>query len=353
MKKAIPGRNDPCPCGSGRKYKRCCLPLQGDHLDPEDAQRLQSLKKLLKRADSGRCMYPTVAGECGAPSIRSHSVARAAHLSRIAVDGHVRGYRPDLFKPLFTAERIGIQAASTFPGFCSNHDDLLFQPIDRPDLVVDARTATLLGYRAFTRELHSKRAALSTLREMGVPMQFDSPHELHELGGRDMESEKPIWDALILGQPSHRDLRHAVLRTATVPEIVGSVYICPGVDFLGAPLQDVTSEAPADYISASIIPQGDQGAVVFAWLASHQQVGERLIESLAAMKPDSRGDAIVRFFFANAENLYWSPAWWDTLGDADRRQVEMLMPVEITGAALPKPGPPLVSWSTDGLKRSW
>lgn len=20
------GRNDPCPCGSGRKYKRCCLP---------------------------------------------------------------------------------------------------------------------------------------------------------------------------------------------------------------------------------------------------------------------------------------------------------------------------------------
>jgi tetratricopeptide (TPR) repeat protein len=21
-----PGRNDPCPCGSGQKYKRCCLP---------------------------------------------------------------------------------------------------------------------------------------------------------------------------------------------------------------------------------------------------------------------------------------------------------------------------------------
>jgi hypothetical protein len=22
---ARPGRNDPCPCGSGQKYKRCCL----------------------------------------------------------------------------------------------------------------------------------------------------------------------------------------------------------------------------------------------------------------------------------------------------------------------------------------
>ncbi|MFQ5796612.1 MAG: SEC-C metal-binding domain-containing protein, partial [Candidatus Bipolaricaulia bacterium] len=20
------GRNDPCPCGSGKKYKKCCLP---------------------------------------------------------------------------------------------------------------------------------------------------------------------------------------------------------------------------------------------------------------------------------------------------------------------------------------
>lgn len=24
-KRAAAGRNDPCPCGSGRKYKKCCL----------------------------------------------------------------------------------------------------------------------------------------------------------------------------------------------------------------------------------------------------------------------------------------------------------------------------------------
>ena len=24
------GRNEPCPCGSGKKYKKCCLPLQQD-----------------------------------------------------------------------------------------------------------------------------------------------------------------------------------------------------------------------------------------------------------------------------------------------------------------------------------
>jgi uncharacterized protein YecA (UPF0149 family) len=26
---AAPGRNDPCPCGSGKKYKKCCQGKQG------------------------------------------------------------------------------------------------------------------------------------------------------------------------------------------------------------------------------------------------------------------------------------------------------------------------------------
>ncbi len=29
QKKKIPGRNDPCPCGSGKKYKKCCYPRYG------------------------------------------------------------------------------------------------------------------------------------------------------------------------------------------------------------------------------------------------------------------------------------------------------------------------------------
>ena len=30
-----PGRNDPCPCGSGRKYKHCCLP-KAEAIAPEE-----------------------------------------------------------------------------------------------------------------------------------------------------------------------------------------------------------------------------------------------------------------------------------------------------------------------------
>ncbi len=39
-----PGRNDPCPCGSGKKYKRCCLPA---HEAAERAER-QAAEELAK-----------------------------------------------------------------------------------------------------------------------------------------------------------------------------------------------------------------------------------------------------------------------------------------------------------------
>ncbi|MEM9290067.1 MAG: SEC-C metal-binding domain-containing protein [Acidobacteriota bacterium] len=35
MTKAI-GRNDPCPCGSGKKYKHCCLYPDGAKEDHRD-----------------------------------------------------------------------------------------------------------------------------------------------------------------------------------------------------------------------------------------------------------------------------------------------------------------------------
>ena len=31
-------RNSPCHCGSGKKYKKCCLPKEQDHLKQKNAQ---------------------------------------------------------------------------------------------------------------------------------------------------------------------------------------------------------------------------------------------------------------------------------------------------------------------------
>ncbi|MGA7454642.1 MAG: SEC-C metal-binding domain-containing protein [Rhodoplanes sp.] len=44
---AKPGRNDPCPCGSGKKYKKCCLTndeaAENERLVAERAERASAL----------------------------------------------------------------------------------------------------------------------------------------------------------------------------------------------------------------------------------------------------------------------------------------------------------------------
>lgn len=54
------GRNDPCPCGSGKKYKKCCEAktkhkkinaqlLSGSQANPNLAGRVQKISSLLQR----------------------------------------------------------------------------------------------------------------------------------------------------------------------------------------------------------------------------------------------------------------------------------------------------------------
>ena len=43
-----PGRNDPCPCGSGRKYKKCCLAVEHTPPGREDGERKKAVDHLLQ-----------------------------------------------------------------------------------------------------------------------------------------------------------------------------------------------------------------------------------------------------------------------------------------------------------------
>ena len=40
------GRNAPCPCGSGKKYKKCCLPLHESSSAQEDSGIIDSIADL-------------------------------------------------------------------------------------------------------------------------------------------------------------------------------------------------------------------------------------------------------------------------------------------------------------------
>src|ERR1700740_1426347 len=155
MAKSKIGRNDPCCCGSGEKFKKC-------HADrsTQSPYPYHELASGLMQARSGdkTCLYPLSSGPCVQPVIKAHSISRSAALSKIARSGHV--YQPDSnpFQLQKGGGAIqhrlrGINEATTFTGFCSQHDSSLFKSVDVGDLVLTHEQLFFLHYRALCRAL--------------------------------------------------------------------------------------------------------------------------------------------------------------------------------------------------------
>jgi tetratricopeptide (TPR) repeat protein len=97
---AKPGRNDPCPCGSGNKYKKCCLAkdeaVEREQLAKADAKRAeraaahtQNLREV-KAAIAARLLGAedadedelTVASNAAADLVRAGKLDEAEHAAR-------------------------------------------------------------------------------------------------------------------------------------------------------------------------------------------------------------------------------------------------------------------------------
>ncbi|MDP9012098.1 MAG: SEC-C metal-binding domain-containing protein, partial [Pseudomonadota bacterium] len=60
-----PGRNDPCSCGSGKKYKHCCLRAAADSVDSAEALAWRRVRRALDEFAMASTMLPFVAETYG------------------------------------------------------------------------------------------------------------------------------------------------------------------------------------------------------------------------------------------------------------------------------------------------
>src|SRR6185437_5363582 len=62
----------------------------------------------------------------------------------------------------------GINRTSTFNGFCSDHDDGIFKPIDALEPKTDSEFCCRLAYRAVSKELYLKRQMQRTPEQIAL-----------------------------------------------------------------------------------------------------------------------------------------------------------------------------------------
>jgi hypothetical protein len=106
-------------------------------------------RRIKSWSQSKRCMVPGCANRS---IVRSHTVPKGMSLTSIAEAGHV--LEPTFNYKTGTAglEKIGVGRATTFPGFCSQHE-LLFEQFENKKSIKTEAHISLQTYRAACREL--------------------------------------------------------------------------------------------------------------------------------------------------------------------------------------------------------
>jgi hypothetical protein len=111
---------------------------------------------------SNKCLFRG----CNKPSIpRSHTIQKEGSLRFICQSGHLLTPTFDLKLEKLTLKRIGVNDASTFPGFCNQHE-LVFCEFETSYDLTESKHFQLQIFRTICRELVIKRSLLPYLQEM-------------------------------------------------------------------------------------------------------------------------------------------------------------------------------------------
>ncbi|MCE8021281.1 SEC-C domain-containing protein [Halomonas sp. MCCC 1A11036] len=329
-------RNKPCWCGSGKKYKKCHLNReQQEPLTRGDLEAYSKNQKS-KKICSVENLYPD---ECSGKIINAHTISKSGSLKEISENGHVMGTKPSLAGLIksdgkLALEKVGINKASTFTGFCSAHDKNIFSPLEDEKITLSDKQLFLLAYRGFCRELFHKEQNKETANLMkesdrgqdqmlqamlqGYAGAYDSGVDL---ALRDLGFIKKEMDSILVSE-DYSKINHCVFELDATPKILVSAMITPEMDFQGNELQRLGLQNEVyEYVIFNCISYENKGCFVFSWLASNEKHCDRFIESLLKLDNVQVSDALVRFCYSFSENTWASPSWWNSLSEEEKNSI--------------------------------
>ena len=323
-------RNVRCWCNSELTYENCHL--QRDERGQTTRGEVEAASDSV-RGDSRLCLHPSAPiGHCQGRIVKAHSIQQSRILDSICDAGnHLLTFRtrnrgedgyPD-------PERIGINRASTFTGFCRNHDRETFRPIETIPFEGTKEQVFLLGFRALCSEVYARvlqekmnAITLHHAQRLGNEEVIEAI-EAYDAGAQQgraktMEDKARYDDALRSGNLN--GISGLVIRLAGTQSISATGTTGPEYDFDGQLLQDMM--APLDYLQFSLIKADSGPTAVFTWVTPNEPT-TALLGSLRRLDNGQIPHAIVRYAFEHFENIYFSPVWWNGMSEAARQKLRV------------------------------
>lgn len=288
------------------------------------------LRSSKRQSNRGRCLHYENGIRCN-EIISAHSIQNRGQLNIIAEDGHVYRFNADISNLKKTngrpfPQRIGVNRASTFLGFCKVHDNELFEPIDNAPLQPNWQQIALYAYRCICREIFVKENAVMVAGEMkshsALSMEKQAILYASQLGHRmaleGLQHHKSIYDKS-LSAKNYEQFEFVVFSSLDPCNVQLSGLLYPDFDFEGNLLQDLARfDYYLDLITFFTAPTTKGWAFCFAWHVSSNNTCLPLIQSLASKiyHGEKPADALLRFSLSCCENHAIKISWWDALSES-------------------------------------
>ena len=328
------GRNDLCPCGSGKKYKKCCLSKAENPIKRFYSERFKELKNACKIK---QCLFPDHSS-CSSNIIKAHSIQNNRILSKIAENGKV--LMPKLKSGFIPSDltEYGRNEATTFTGFCGAHDKSLFQPIEDRDFICSIEQIFFFTYRAFSAVFHGKCES-SKLIDYFIN-KYPEKHLTYEDTGDwnqaiiDLLPEKKLFDDSLL-QKKFDNITSIVWEFSNFSHFAASGMDTPKYDFNGNLIQELNNK---DYLPGHIFyyvfPQNNKTFAIIAWQKKFDLLFSNIKEKLLSLSYEERKKYLSNILPKITENIVIKPSSWYSLPKAQQENflflcsADMLLPDE-------------------------
>ena len=285
----------------------------------------QFKKKFFKNAPC----YLSLHGVCEKKSIRSHTVPRN-RLSLLAQEGHVTTFetQPDMFNPNLNQGFIdvGLNKASTFPGFCKEHDSSIFLEIDNPESELSEEKINLFPYRVLVQELYKKSHAVSMAESfVSSDKEIDSMRQTIVAGS--MAGIADILQQLSEYSPDGKakgDLCHYI--EIDFEELLPYSFSSPKnleiIERLGGKAGGASKDIDP-LVSFTMLPAKKGSKLLITFPKSQSKNIAKLLKVFPKEKR-KLANALLVFGIVQFENIFFSPKWIVQLSPEKRKWLQTL-----------------------------
>lgn len=324
MSKNKIGRNTHCPCGSGIKYKYCCLDEEAALMRKMNAFS-EDYSMISKQARIKQCIHPNK-NECSGNIIKAHAIQNNRVLSKLAVNGMVQtmdGVSNLIFQD---AQCKGRKIATTFTGFCANHDKTLFQDIEDSEFETKPKQIFLFTYRTLAWHYHKK---LEQIKKTELTKKMAYKHNLpgientnnyfnrlldiEKMGARENEMKLEKFNQCLLNE-EYGAVNSCIWEIPYEIQFAVSTMLEIEHDISGKQMNDLKSIKPLKSCYLNIFPAREKSYCIWSWLAE-DDIYECFTQQFINLSIENRTNYLNNDLPRWTDALVFSPRIWGEWGE--------------------------------------